>query len=179
MRPQQAGDRGKTDRRAAVPLARLRRSGALTPGQVPTVDEEASRDLSRARADTIQALTAAQCRLKACVLRPASRYPGRATWSPAHLRWLSEVVCPTPAQHIGWQEEVRAGSAHTERLQRREHARQEQVQAWRLHPGGEALQALRGGPVTVAVTTLAERGDLTRFATPRQRLPCLGRIPSA
>jgi hypothetical protein len=38
------------------------------------------------------------------LLRHDIRYPGRATWNPAHLRWLSAVVCPTPAQHIVFQE---------------------------------------------------------------------------
>src|SRR5919108_4516458 len=47
--PQKAGDRVTTDRRDAVPLARLARSGDLTPVDVPTVDDEAIRDLSRAR----------------------------------------------------------------------------------------------------------------------------------
>jgi hypothetical protein len=42
--------------------------------------------------------------LKAFVLRQDIRYVGRANWGPAHLRWLSEVVCPTPAQHIVLQE---------------------------------------------------------------------------
>jgi transposase len=98
--PKKAGDRVNTDRRDAVPLTRLRRSGDLTPVDVPTVDDEASRDLIRARDEAIDDLKAAKCRLKGFLLRHDIRYTGRATWSPAHLRWLSEVVCPTPAQHI-------------------------------------------------------------------------------
>src|SRR5215510_7915068 len=46
--PKKAGDRVKTDRRDAVQLARLLRSGALTPVYVPAVDDEAIRDLVRA-----------------------------------------------------------------------------------------------------------------------------------
>jgi hypothetical protein len=42
----------------------------------------------------------------------------------------------------------------------------------------EALQALRGVQCTVAVTPGAERGDLTRFATPRELMTFLGLIPS-
>jgi transposase len=67
---------------------------------------------------------------------------------------------------------------HTERLQRLEQALQEQVKAWRLHPVVEALQALRGVQCTVAVTTIAELGDLTRFENPRQLMKFLGVIPS-
>jgi transposase len=63
--PKKAGDRVKTDRRDAVQLARLRRSGALTPGYVPTEEDEAIRDLCRAREEAIRDLKAAQFRLTA------------------------------------------------------------------------------------------------------------------
>jgi transposase len=53
------------------------------------------------------------------------------------------------------------------------------VQTWRLQPVVEALPALRGVQFTVAVTLVAERGDLTRFKNPRQRMKYLGLIPSA
>jgi transposase len=176
--PQKAGDRVKTDRRDAVQLARLMRSGDLTPVYVPTVDDEAIRDLTRAREDAINDLKAAKFRLKAFWLRHDIRYTGRATWSPAHLRWLSEVVCPTPAQQIVFQEYVRAVTEHTERLQRLEQELHEPVKAWRLNPVVEALQALRGVQFTVAVTMVAELGDLTRFDNPRQLMKFLGLIPS-
>jgi transposase len=176
--PKKAGDRVKTDRRDAVQLARLMRSGDLTPVYVPTVDDEAIRDLTRAREDAINDLKAAKFRLKAFLLRHDIHYTGRATWSPAHLRWLSEVVCPTPAQQIVFQEYVRAVTEHTERLQRLEQELHEQVKAWRLNPVVEALQALRGVQFTVAVTMVAELGDLTRFDNPRQLMKFLGLIPS-
>jgi transposase len=176
--PKKAGDRVKTNRRDAVKLARLMRSGDLTPVYVPKVEDEAIRDLSRAREDVIRDLKAAKFRLKAFLLRQDIRYTGRATWGPAHLRWLSEVVCPTPAQQIVFQESVRAVNEHTERLQRLEQELQEQVKSWRLHPVVEALQALRGVQFTVAVIMVAELGDLTRFDNPRQLMKFLGLIPS-
>jgi transposase len=176
--PKKPGDRVKTDRRDAVQLARLARSGDLTAVYVPKVEDEAIRDLTRAREDTISDLKDAKFRLKAFLLRQDIRYVGRANWGPAHLRWLSEVVCPTPAQQIVFQEYVRAVNEHTERLQRLEQALQEQVTAWRLNPVVEALQALRGVQFTVAVTMVAEIGDLTRFDTPRELMKFLGLIPS-
>jgi len=142
--PKKAGDRLKTDRRDAVQLARLMRSGDLTPLYVSQAKDEAIRELSRAREDAIGDLKAAKFRLKAWLLRHAIRYTGRATWGPAHLRWLSEVVCPTPAQQMVFQEYVRVINEHTERLQRLEQELHEQVQSWRLQPVVEALQALRG-----------------------------------
>jgi transposase len=50
---------------------------------------------------------------------------------------------------------------------------------WRVSPVVEALQALRGVPCTVAVTTVAERGDLTRVDHPRHLMDDLGLTPSA
>jgi transposase len=102
--PQKAGDRITTDRRDAMPLARLARSGDRTAVSVPKVEDEAMRDLTRVREETLSDLKAAKFRLKAFLLRHDIRSTGRANWSPAHLRWLSEVVCPTPAQQIVFQE---------------------------------------------------------------------------
>jgi transposase len=176
--PRKAGDRVKTNRRDAVQLARLARSGDLTAVSVPTVEDEAIRDLSRAREDTLSDLKDAKFRLKAFLLRHDSRYTGPAHWGPAHLRWLSAVVCPTPAQQLVFQEYVRAVTEHTARLQRLDQELHEHVQAWRLHAVVEALQALRGVPCTVAVTMIAAIGDLTRFDTPRELMKFLGLIPS-
>jgi transposase len=176
--PKKAGDRVKTDRRDAVQLARLMRSGDLTPVYVPSVEDEAIRDLSRAREDAIADLKTAKFRLKALLLRHDIRYTGRATWGPAHLRWLSEVVCATPAQQIVFQEYVRVVQEHAERLQRLVQELQEQVKSWRLQPVVEALEALRGVQFTVAVPLVAELGDLTRFENPRQVMKYLGLIPS-
>lgn len=176
--PKKAGDRVKTDRRDATQLARLMRSGDLAPVYVPAVEDEAIRDLARAREDAIRDRKAAKNRLKAFLLRQDIRYEGRATWGPAHLRWLAEVVCPTPAQQIVFQEYVRAVSEHQERLQRLETELREQVHTWRLSPVVQALQAMRGIQFTVAVTLMAELGDLTRFENPRQLMSYLGLTPS-
>ena len=80
--------------------------------------------------------------------------------------------------HIVLQAYVRAVTAHPARLQRLEHELHEHVKAWRLSPVVEALQALRGVQCTVAVTTVAELGDLTRFDTPRALMKFLGVIPA-
>jgi transposase len=65
LSPQKAGDRVKTDRRDAIHLARLRRSGDRTPIDLPSGEDAASRDLSRARDEAIRDLNAAKVRLNA------------------------------------------------------------------------------------------------------------------
>jgi transposase len=168
----------KTDRRDALTLARLLRSGDLEPIYVPRVEDEAVRDLSRGREHAVADLRRSKQRLKAFLLRHDIRYTGKANWNPAHLRWLAQVVCPTAAQQIVFHEYVRAVTEQQERLERLEHELQEVVQGWRLLPVVEALQALRGVEVTGAVTLLAELGDLTRFDHPRPLMSYLGLTPS-
>jgi transposase len=118
-------------------------------------------------------------RLTACLRRHDSRSTGRATRRPAPLRGRSAGVCPTPAQHIVLQEDVRAVSEYPERRQRLEPARHGPVQAWRLPPVVAALQALRGGQFPVAVPMGAELGDRSRVDTPRALRKFLGLLPAA
>ena len=84
--PKKPGDRVKTDRRDAMQLARLARSGDLTAVYVPKVEDEAMRDLTRAREDAISDCQDAKLRLKAFLLRHDIRSVGRAHWGPAHLQ---------------------------------------------------------------------------------------------
>jgi transposase len=176
--PRKPGDRVKTDRRDAMALARLMRSGDLTAIYVPQVEDEAVRDLSRGREDAMDDLTRSKRRLKSFLLRQDLRYEGRANWNAAHLRWLATVVCATPPQQIVFQEYVRAVTEQQERLQRLETELHEAVKSWRLYPVVEAIQALRGVELTGAVIVVAELGDLTRFDNPRQLMAYLGLTPS-
>src|SRR5262249_13101949 len=105
---------------------------------------------------------------------------GRATWRPAHRRWLSAGVWPPSAPQSVCHASVRAGTDHPARLARLAPARTDQGQPWRLAPVSDALQALRGGQGPVAVTTGADRGAPPRVgprgpAAAPPGLPPLGR----
>ena len=176
--PKKPGDRVKNDRRDAVEIARLLRSGDLTGVYVPAVEDEAIRDVCRARDATRVTLKAAKLRLKSFLLRLGMHYVGRADWNKAHRRYLAQVVCPTPAQQIVFQESLRAVDEQVERLARLEEQLLELAPAWRLYPVVEALQALRGVQWLVALTVVAELGDLTRFDNPRQLAAFVGLTPS-
>lgn len=176
--PRRPGDKVKTDRRDAVALARLLRSGDLTAVYVPTVEDEAIRDLCRARNAARITLKDAKLRLKAFLLRLGLHYVGRADWNAAHKRYLAKVVCPTPAQQIVFQEGVRAVDEQVDRLARIDAELQDLAPRGRRYPVVEALQALRGVQWVVALTVVAELGDLTRFDNPRQLAAFVGLVPS-
>jgi transposase len=91
------GDKVKTDRRDAVELARLLWSGDLTRVYVPAVEDEAIRDLCRARDAARLTLKNAKLRLKAFLLQLGLHDVGRADWTDAHRRYLAKIVCQTPA----------------------------------------------------------------------------------
>ncbi|MCI0400305.1 MAG: hypothetical protein L0Z68_03245 [Gammaproteobacteria bacterium] len=120
------------------------RSGDLTPVYVPEVEDEAIRDRARAREDAIQDLKAVKYRLRAFLLRQERGSEGKAHWAPAHLRWVAEVVCSTPA-HENRLRGVRA-RGHRSPPTARAPSRQARNPAQRLglYPVVEAIQAMRG-----------------------------------
>ncbi|MBE0546948.1 MAG: transposase [Rubrivivax sp.] len=89
--PKRSGDRVKTDRRDAMMLARLSRSGDLTAVRVPGAADEAVRDLARSREDAVRECRNARHRLKALLLRNGIAYAGKSAWTAAHLRLLATM----------------------------------------------------------------------------------------
>ncbi len=176
--PRKSGDRIKNDRRDALSLARLHRAGELTPVYVPTVEDEAMRDLTRGREDVVKALRVSRQHLLAFLLRSGHRYSGKSYWSKAHWNWIGDIKMPHRSQQIILQEYVHAVHENFQRLQRLNDQIRELIPHWHLAPMVKALQALRGVSLVVASTTLAELGDLTRFSKPKQLMAYLGLVPS-
>lgn len=176
--PRKSGDRIKNDRRDALNLARLHRSGELTAVYVPLEEDEAMRDLTRGREDAVDALRVARQVLLAFILRHGYRYSGRSYWSKAHWNWIADIKMPHRGQQIVLQEYVHAVQEQAERTQRLTQQIQELAPQWYLAPLVKALQALRGVSLIVAATTVAEIGDLTRFDSAKQIMAYLGLVPS-
>jgi transposase len=84
------GDRVKTDARDALLLAKLLRNDDLTPVRVPSIAQEAARDLVRAREDVRGELMRARHRVSKLLLRRGELYCGGAAWTGRHLQWLSQ-----------------------------------------------------------------------------------------
>jgi transposase len=176
--PRKSGDRIKNDRRDAEMLARLERAGELTEIYVPREEDEAMRDLTRAREDAVKALKTARHQLNAFLLRYGKRYPGKASWTPVHMRWLSDIALAHPSQQIVLQEYITTVRVCAERTTRLTEQIMKLLPEWRWNPVVKALQALRGVAPIVAATTIAEIGDMSRFQNPRQLMAYLGLVPS-
>jgi transposase len=176
--PRKSGDRIKTDRRDALNLARLHRSGELTAVYVPTAEDEAMRDLTRGREDAVKALRVARQVLLSFLLRHGHRFSGQSYWTKAHHNWIADIKMPHRAQQIALQEYVHAAQEQLERVQRLTRQIQELTPSWQLAPLVKALQALRGVSLIIAATTVAELGDLTRFDSAKQLMAYLGLVPS-
>jgi transposase len=174
--PKKSGDRVKTDRRDAVALARLHRAGELTGVHVPDERDEAIRDLVRARTDAVTDLRDNRHRLQAFLLRHGYKYTGKSHWIEAHLRYLRELVLAHPAHKVVLEEYLMAITQASERIQRLEQHIATQAAQWRMKPVVEALMGLRGIQLLTAVALIAELGDLSRFAHPRQLMAYLGLV---
>lgn len=171
-------ERIKTDRRDALTLARLARSGDLVQVRVPDERDEAMRDLSRAREDAVRARLKARQQLKALLLRHGHRYTGKSSWTAAHERYLARVSFAHPAQDIAFAEYRQAVREGHERVERLTEALRTQAEHWRMQPLVAALSSLRGIDFVAAVTLAAEIGDFNRFARPTDLMGFLGLIPS-
>lgn len=178
MIPKKSGDRIKTDHRDASMLARLHRAGELTAVYVPDAQDEAIRDLTRAREDAVSAARKAKQRLLAFLLRNHLTFPGRSKWSKAFFNWLADIAMPYPAQQVALQEYIDTVQENLKRVDRLTDQIRQLIPDWRLAPVVSALQAARGVSLVVAVTVLAELGDLTRFEKPSQLMAHIGLVPS-
>ncbi|BCO35368.1 hypothetical protein MHEC_18010 [Mycobacterium heckeshornense] len=81
------GDRVETDARDAAHLARLLHSGQIVEVTVPTVTQEAARDLVRARDDCRRDLMTARHRLSKLLSRQGIVYSGGSAWTGRHELW--------------------------------------------------------------------------------------------
>lgn len=176
--PRRAGDRVKTDRRDAVMLARLSRAGELTPVWVPTPEQEAIRDLTRAREDMKAIELKARQRLSAFLLRHGKVYTGKSKWIPVHFRWLETVRFDNRIQQIVLQEYIEAVREAQRRVAGLEKQMEAALMEWSLASVVRSLMAMRGISLITAMTVLAELGDISRFDSPRQLMAYLGLVPS-
>ena len=178
MIPKRSGDRIKTDRRDAINLARGHRAGDLKAVYVPDIEDEAIRDMARAREDAVLAHKRGRQQLAALLLRQNRRCVKAKAWTQGYKNWLATVAMPHPVQQIVFQEYLQTVDEANSRVTRLTEELRQATTTWRMAPVVEALQALRGVSLVVAASVVAELGDVTRFESPRQLMAFLGLVPS-
>jgi transposase len=177
--PVRPGDKVKTDRRDARKLARLYRSGELTPVWVPDQAHEALRDLVRAREAAKRDETRARHRLSKFLLRHGRRPKKSLTaWTVKYLEWVCSVRFEHAALNATLVDYLAEVDHMAERVVRLERALDEAIE---LMPAAmkavvEALQALRGVKKISAATVVAEVGPMSRFEKPRQLMGYSGAV---
>ena len=177
--PKRPGDKVKTDRRDALKLARLLRSGDLTAVWVPDAAHEALRNLVRARADAKVDQLRAKHRLSKFVLRQGCQAPvGIKNWSRRYFQWLRQLQFPHVPDQIVFDDYLAEVTATGERIKRLETALQQCAQGSSQVALIRALQAFRGIGFLTAVTIVAEAGDLRRFRTAPQLMAYAGVVPA-
>lgn len=178
LTPIRPGDRVTTNRRDAEKLARLYRAGELTAIRVPTREEEAARDLVRAREDALADRLRARHRLSKFLLRHGRLYQETKAWSNAHRVWLRQQRFELALAQQTFDAYLRA----VEEVEARLESLNTQVLDLAQTPAHAALvQALRGlkGIETMSAVTLAvETQDFRRFSHARSYMKFTGLVCS-
>lgn len=179
LMPVRAGDKVKTDRRDALKLARLLRSGDLTAVWVPDQAHEALRSLVRSRADAKADELRAKHRLSKFLLRQGCRPPvGVRNWSQRYFQWLRQFQFEQVADQVVFADYLAEVTGAGERIKRLEAALQQCATTSSQVALIRALQAFRGIGFLSAVTMVAETGNLRRFRTAPQLMAYAGVVPS-
>ncbi len=174
-----AQDRVKTDRRDAERLVRLLMIGGLHPVRVPSSEEEALRDLVRAREDIRGDLMRSRHRLSKLLLRHDVRYDDTASaWTKAHRAWLSRVDLGERAAQTTLLDYLGAVDALVIRRDTLERMIGELVPVSPWAEPAARLRCLRGIDTLSAVGLCAEIGDFARFDRPSKLASYLGLVPS-
>jgi transposase len=161
-----AGDRVKTDAKDAVHLARLLRLDEITTVSIPTVDQEAARDLVRAREECRGDLMRARHRLSKLLLRHGVVYYDGKAWTGKHDTWLRTEALPqltTRSTRLAFDSDYETVLATKARRDRLDAAIEEMAADSEFTPLVRRLGCLRGVGTLTGFALAVEIGDWHRF----------------
>jgi len=178
--PRRPGDHRKTDRLDAIMLAKLYRSGHLTPVNVPTEHLEALRRLLRLRTTYRCYSSSIKHRISGILRNHGHVFSGTKTaWTKKHFFWLAnlaqtlegplQTALTMELEHLEYMES-RLSALDTE-LELASRSEQYRTKV-------EALCCLRGVKTLTAFTLLCEIDDIRRFASPTGLMAYFGLVPS-
>lgn len=177
--PRKPGERIKTDRRDARKLAGLLRAGLLTEVHPPTPEDEAARDLCRAREDAHQDLVRCRHRLGKMLLRRGRVWTGgKRAWSQGHRLWLRSLRFEAWPDQTVLDQYLLAIEQVEQRLQTLEERAEVLSQEPRYIEAVGALRCFRGMDTVTAMSLVAELHSFMRFESARGLMAFLGLVPS-
>jgi transposase len=177
--PRKPGERIKTDRRDARKLAELLRAGLLTEVQAPSPEQEAVRDLCRAREDAKQDLLRCRHRLGKLLLRRGLVYSGgKRAWTQAHRKWLRSLQFDHGTDQAVLKDYLLAIEQVQQRIQTLGQHLTAAAESESLREPVGWLRCFRGIDTVTAVTLVAELHGIERFTSPRQLMAYVGLVPS-
>lgn len=157
------GDHVKTDKKDAAKLAMILSLGQITEVRVPTPEQEALRDLSRARQQAAKELAHSRQRINAFTLRHGLYYPEQSHWTQDHLAWLRKQHFDEPAAAQTLDADIELEVLLLAHLKRLEAQITEHAQECEYAGVINALKCFRGIDTTTAYGLAVEIGDWTRF----------------
>jgi transposase len=178
LTPRKPGERVKTNRIDARKLAIMHRAGDLTSIAVPKEEQEAVRDLMRAREDALEDLQRTRHRLGLFLLRRGLRYRVGKPWTRGHLKWLKGLSLEDAHAQEVLEEYRLAVDEAAERLKRFDVRVEEAANEAPYKKLAELLMGLRGVKVITAMTIIAESVDLKRYLTAPSYMDAVGLVPS-
>ena len=174
-----AGDKVKTDQRDAERVLRLLMIDALHPVRVPSSEEEALRDVVRAREAVRGDLMRARQRLSKLLLRHDVRYEDTASaWTVAHRGWLTKIDLGERGAQVTLLEYLGQVDAIVIRRDALEKTIAELIPGSPWEQTVARLRCLRGIDTLSAVGLCAEVGEFKRFQNAGQLMSYLGLTPS-
>lgn len=179
LMPKRTGDRVKTDRRDAEQLARLFRAGELTAIYIPEREDEALRELVRARESAKEDTHRIRQRILKFLLRHQLHAPEtiKRRWTKKYRLWLSQLTFPYEPMQIAFTEMLHSLEEVEQRTGRLEKALLAQASVGAKASVIQVLQSLRGIALLTAITLVAEIGSFARFRSPAQLMAYLGLVP--
>jgi len=164
-----SGDRVKTDVRDALLLARLLRLGEITAVTVPSLAQEAARDLVRVREDVRADLMRARHRTSKLLLRQGILWSGGTAWTGAHEQWLAQQRFELPGLQAAYDTTLETVLLATSRRARLDKAIIEMAHEPQWWPTVSRLKCLRGVSTLTAFGLRRPHGRGRRLE-PVQRL---------
>ena len=176
--PTMPGDRVKTDRRDAKKLVTLLRADLLTEVHPPSEEDEAVRDLCRAREQAKESQTAAKHRLNKFLTRRNKRYAGKSRWTLAFWQWLDELEFEHDADRFTFDHYIAVLKHFEEQIKCLDTKIEELSKTEPYEHAVATVRCFRGLDTTSAMIWVTELHGFERFESASQLMAYLGLTPS-